>query len=77
MYTPIDNKKLNLGGSFFVFKGDLNKLSPYAKFQMETYGNILRPSGTRCELENGSQAAEEFTEWMNREAEQQLNEMEN
>ncbi len=68
----MDNR--NLGESFETFK---DRLTPYELFQLQRYGNILRPTSTRCELENGEAESEQFTEWVEKEAEQQLNEMEN
>lgn len=56
-------------------KTDKRNLGAYELFQLLTYGNILPVSGIE-ELENGKQAEEQFTEWMEKEAEQQLNEME-
>lgn len=54
---------------------DKRNLGAYELFQLLTYGNILPVSGIE-ELENGKQAEEQFTEWMNREAEQQREEQE-
>lgn len=49
---------------------DKRNLSQYDLFQLLRYGNILPVKG-REELENGAEAAEQFTEWMEREKQEQ------
>lgn len=39
---------------------------------IERIPSKIKPLVTKCELENGSAAAEEFSNWMNNEAEKEL-----
>lgn len=50
----------------------------YETFQMEKYGNILKPNGTSTtnEFENGLEQQEKLTEWFEQQAELELIEKE-
>jgi hypothetical protein len=54
---------------------DFANLSPFERFQLEKYGDII-PFNDCAEFENGSIEHERFTEYVQREAEQNLFEYE-
>lgn len=71
--TTLPNNPANYNLKAMLLPDD--QLTPFQLFQKRKYDNILK-SGTRCELENGSQRREDDERWMNNEAEKQLNEKE-
>lgn len=52
----------------------IQPLTPYELFQLDRYGSILQPrsGNTPEELENGTEEAERFKEWIEQEAENQF-----